>query len=172
MRRNDERPAVASLGFSREEEEALGPDKAMRLKSFRLLILIANALRNLTDRLYAEDGLTTQQAAVLTIAKAHGSPSFSECAAVLATSHQNVKQLAMALERKGFLRIVKDAEDGRVRRLRTTAKNDRYWAARDPKDQDEVLRAFASLSPTEARALFRLLVKVREGLAVLDGRTA
>lgn len=154
-----------ALGFSEEEEKALGPDAAVRLKSFRLLILVANGLRNLTDRLYAEDGLTTQQAAVLTIAKAHGSPSVSECAAVLSTSHQNVKQLALALERKGFLRIVKDREDGRVRRLQTTAKHDRHWAARDPHDHEQVLRAFARLSKAEARALFTLLMKVREGLA-------
>lgn len=153
-----------SVGFSEEEEEALGPDASVRLKSFRLLILVANGLRNLTDRLYAEDGLTTQQAAVLSVAKAHGSPSVSECAAALSTSHQNVKQLALALERKGFLRIVQDREDGRVRRLRTTAKHDRYWAARNPDDHEEVLRAFALLSKAEARTLFRLLVKVRAAL--------
>ena len=163
MQRNP-RMRPGSYGFSPEEEEALGADVVVRLKTYRLLVVVANGLRTLTDRLFAEDGLTTQQAALLTVAKAHGAPSFSECATVLATSHQNVKQLALALERKGFLRIVKDREDGRVRRLVATAKNDRYWAARNPSDHEEVLRAFARLSPAEARTLFRLLRKVRASL--------
>jgi DNA-binding MarR family transcriptional regulator len=151
------------LGLSAEDEARIGADVAVRLRTFRLVLIAANVLRGVMDRRLADDGLTTQQAALVTIAKAHGAPSFSECAKAIGTSHQNVKQLALSLERKGFLRIVPDAEDGRVRRLVTTKKNDRYWATRERADHEVILRAFADLSPAEARQLFRLLAKLRAG---------
>ncbi|MBX3232015.1 MAG: winged helix DNA-binding protein [Labilithrix sp.] len=152
------------LAFSEEEVDALSQDKIVRLQTFRLLIVLANGLRNMTDKLLAADGLTTQQAAVLTIARGLGRPSFSECATALATSHQNVKQIALALERKGFVRIVPDPNDGRIRRLQTTPKNDRYWAKRNPSDHAAVLATFNALTPHEARTLFRLLTKLKTGL--------
>ena len=157
----------ASLGLLEEEEAELGADVSVRLRTFRLVLVVAAALRGAMDRVLAEDDLTTQQAALLTVAKAAGAPSFNECAKALATSHQNVKQLAVVLERKGFLQIVPDAHDGRVRRLVTTKKNDRYWASRNGADHAVILRAFERLSEAEARQLFRLLLKLREGVADL-----
>lgn len=154
-----------TLGLSADAERALGADAAVRLRTFRLLIVLANELRSLMDGWLAEDGLTTQQAALLTVIKALGSPSFSEAAASLATSHQNVKQIAAALERKGFVRIVPDEADGRVRRLTTTRKNDRFWASRNPDNHASVLELFADLSPAEAKELFRLLATVRDAVA-------
>lgn len=146
------------LGLSREEAARMGEDTATRIRSFRALVLVTNALRAMLDQRLAADDLTTQQAAVLTAAKAV--PSIKECAEVLSTSHQNVKQIALALERKGFLRIVPDEADGRVKRLVTTKKNDRYWARRNPDDHAAVLEALEDLSPAEARELLRLLGKV------------
>lgn len=159
-----------TLGLSEDDARELGDDAAVRLRTFRLLLVLANELRSLMDRWLADDGLTTQQAALLTVIKALGAPSFSEAAAVLASSHQNVKQIAAALERKGFVRIVPDDVDGRVRRLTTTRKNDRFWASRNPHDHASVLELFADLSPAEAKELFRLLATVRD--AVADRRQA
>lgn len=159
-----------TLGLSAEEEQELGEDAAVRLRTFRLIILLANELRHLMDRRLANDGVTTQQAALLTVVKAVGSPSFSEAAVVLATSHQNVKQIAAALERKGFLRIVPDSADGRVRRMTTTRKNERYWTSRNPQDHAYVIELFDGLSSREVKELFRLLATVREAVAERKSR--
>lgn len=45
------------------------------------------------------DGLTTQQAALITVVEAAGSPSLSEAADALACTRQNLKQIASALRR-------------------------------------------------------------------------
>lgn len=155
MERKEE---LLQLGLSPEQAAAMGEDTATRIRIFRALVLVTGGLRNALDQRLAEDDLTTQQAALLNVAQSR--PSIKDCAAVLATSHQNVKQIALALERKGFLRIVPDEADGRVKRLETTKKHDRFWAKRNPGDHAAVLEAFEDLSPAEARELFRLLGKV------------
>lgn len=138
----------------------MGSDRALRIRTIRLLFVLSQRLRNVLDRVLADSGLTAQQAAVLTAVRSRGAPSFKEVAEAIGTSHQNVKQLAVALERKGFLTISPDPHDRRARRLQATAKNHRYWAARDPRDHDELLELFADLNRAEAKALFELLDRV------------
>ena len=116
------------------------------------------------DELLRLDGLTTQQAALTTVVDAMGAPSLSQAATMLGTTHQNVKQLAVALERKGFLRFVPDESDGRVRRLVTTGKSEETWRRRGGADQEQVLQWFSCLAPSEARQLFELLLRVEERL--------
>jgi DNA-binding MarR family transcriptional regulator len=83
-------------------------------------------------------------------------------AAALGSTHQNVRQLANALSKKGFVQVSTDTADARVRRLRTTEKSRSYWAKRSAEDQEEVLTWFADLTPDEARMLFELLAKVEK----------
>lgn len=112
--------------------------------------------------------MTTRQATLITIARELGTPSISEVAAVMSTSHQNVKQIAAGLERRGFMRIVTDVDDSRVRRLVVTAKNDRFWATRDADDAAAIARWFAVCSAGELRTLNAVLEKLAERLADPD----
>lgn len=157
-RRTEEPPPT--FGLSDEEAAGLGADRAARVRTIRLLLVMAQHLRNMLDRLYADDGITAQQAALLSIIRERGAPTQGEAAELLGTSHQNVRQLVAVLERKGLLRVAADADDGRVRRLRGTAKNTRYWARRDPKDFERVLTLFDDLDEGEVAQLFSLLLKV------------
>ncbi len=156
--RTDEPPPT--FGLSDEEAAQLGADRATRVRTLRMLLMTAQHLRNALDRMYADDGITTQQAALLSVVRECGAPTQGEAAEMLGTSHQNVRQLIAVLERKGLLRVEADADDRRVRRLRTTAKNKRYWARRDPGDLAEVLKVFDDLDEREAAQLFSLLLKV------------
>jgi DNA-binding MarR family transcriptional regulator len=159
-----------SLGLDENEAARLGPDRATRIRTFRLIVLLAQELRTLMDQVLHADGLTTQQAALITVVEATGAPTLSQAAKALGTTHQNAKQIATALERKGFLRIEQDKDDRRVRRLVTTAKSRAYWKQRSPTDYEHVLAWFADLSEHEARTLFELLSRVELATrAVLDG---
>jgi DNA-binding MarR family transcriptional regulator len=124
------------------------------------------------DQRLRPDDLTTQQAALITIVDALGTPSLSQAASTLGTTHQNVKQIALALTRKGFLEIVPDEADGRVRRLVTTTRSRDYWRRRSPSDHESVLQWFAGLSPADATALLQLLLRLQDSVrAALDGRS-
>jgi DNA-binding MarR family transcriptional regulator len=158
-----------TLGLDEDEAALLGPDRATRIRTFRLIVVLAQELRALMDQLLRADGLTTQQAALITVVEAIGAPSLSQAAAALGTTHQNAKQIATALERKGFLRIDPDEGDRRVRRLVTTDKSRAYWKQRSPTDYQHVLEWFADLTEREAETLFELLLRVeRTTRAALD----
>ncbi len=149
-----------SLGLPDEDAARLGEDGAVRVRTFRLIVLVAQELRTLMDQLLRGDGLTTQQAAMITVVDRLGTPTLSETAAAFGTTHQNARQLADALERKGFLQINTDQADARVRRLSTTARSKSYWRGRSAADQQQVLEWFGDLTPAEAQTLFELLAKV------------
>ena len=148
------------LGLADEDASRLGEENATRIRTFRLVVLLAQRLRTLMDQQLRPDGLTTQQAALISVVDAIGEPSVSQAAAALATTHQNVKQIADALARKGFLEITRDADDARVRRLTTTRKSRSTWRRRSAADQQLVLDWFSALSREEAETLFELLLRL------------
>jgi DNA-binding MarR family transcriptional regulator len=153
-----------SFGLLDSEEQRLGRDRATRIRTIRALFVIAQAVRQDLDRRLAPSGLTSQQAALLTIVRAIGRPKLTEVADALHTSHQNAKQLASALVRKGLLTIEVDTLDRRVRRLQTTHANDALWEANDPGDHDDVLRLLADLDAGQVESLFVLLCATHQSI--------
>lgn len=146
--------------------DQLPHEVADRVRLFRLAVASGMALRNRLDREMAATGVTTQQAALLQFIESQAeAPSLGAVAGALSMTHQNVKQIAAALERKGFICIEVDAHDRRVRRLRVTARHRRFWSRRNPADFVKVQAWTAGLSEAEvAQAcvlLRRLLASVR-----------
>jgi DNA-binding MarR family transcriptional regulator len=89
---------------------------------FGSLFVTANLLETMLDRAFAPYGITVKQWMLLiTITSLFAEPpTVKQVAGAMGTSHQNVKQVALNLEKRGFLRLVKDAKDARVTRLVTT----------------------------------------------------
>lgn len=130
------------------------------VRAFRLVIALAQEFRTLMDQRLLPSGLTTQQAAVLSAIEMAGRPTtMTETARMLGMSHQNVKQLATALERKGFLEIVPDEQDARSKRMQTTRKHRKFWAKRNPQDHVCVAQWLSGLDEAETATLARLLAK-------------
>jgi DNA-binding MarR family transcriptional regulator len=154
------------MGLSPEDEARLGPERATRVRTFRLILNLAQRMRTSMDKRLRADGLTTQQAALISIVDSLGTPSLSDVSRWLGTTHQNARQIADALERKGFVRITADAEDARVRRLRTTERSRTYWRRRSATDQEHVVDWFAGLSSAEVTTLFDLLYRITQNLSI------
>ncbi len=134
---------------------------ASRVRLFRLAVASGAALRNRLDREMAGSGVTTQQAALLQFIEACGdAPTMGTVAQGLSMTHQNVKQIALVLERKGFLVIEVDEQDRRARRLRLTPGHRRFWARRNPGDFSKVQQWTAGLSDEEVRQACALLRKL------------
>jgi DNA-binding MarR family transcriptional regulator len=156
--------AQGVAGLSDVEAEALGPELAAQVRSFRLLHHLGQRVQFLADRLYEADGVTAQQAMLMNLVQMLGRPSLRELARAFGTSHQNAKQIASALVRKGFVAIIDDPDDGRVRRVAVTPKGRRYWAGRDGADFAQVATWFAGLSADEVAQLLALLQKLAESV--------
>jgi DNA-binding MarR family transcriptional regulator len=144
----------------------LGPASPITppVRAFRAVLLLAQRLRYLMDERLRPDGLTTQQAALLTAVIALDSPPLGAAAAALGTTHQNAAQLVSALERKGLLTVEPDPADRRRKRLVATDANARYWRGRDAGDEAAVASWFGTLSPAEVDTLVGLLTTVLDGL--------
>lgn len=140
----------------------LPTERAQRVRLLRVLLATASVLRGRLDRLLAPTGITGQQAAMLQLieAQAHA-PTISFVAQAMGMTQQNVKQIALSLERKGFLEIVIDAADRRVRRLVLTEHHHAFWQKRNPSDFSSVEDWTASLSDDEIALAVKLLVKLK-----------
>ncbi len=134
-------------------------------ESFGYLFLLSRRFEYITDQVLKADGLTTKQLLLL-IAISRGfdkPPSVSQVASVLSTSHQNVKQIAAQLEKRGFVKLVRDENDRRRWLLTVTEQNQEYWASRDKEHSAAMFSLFKSLTPAEIEQFCRLLTKLVEG---------
>ena len=87
-------------------------------------------------------------------------PTISAVAAGLRTTHQNIKQIALALERKGFVEIVVDPSDRRARRMVLTKQHRRFWRKRNPEDFANVAAWTAALSDAEVTRMTEMLSRL------------
>lgn len=137
-----------------------GSELAPAVRAFRTTLMLAQKLRNEMDERLRTDGLTTQQAALITAVNALGKPSLAEAAAALGSTHQNVAQIVAALRRKGLLQVEPDPADRRRKLLSATNRSTAYWRERDAGDFAAVADWFADLSPAELDTFCELADRV------------
>ncbi|MDP4126611.1 MAG: MarR family transcriptional regulator [Bacillota bacterium] len=132
---------------------------------FGLIFLLDRRLEAIFDRILAPENLTAKQwlvlAAVGSILK--GKPSIQEVARQLSTSHQNVKAIALNLEKRGFLLLEKDRKDKRITRLSITAQSEVLWKVREDIDKANLVELFKRLSDEEVLLLKQTLFKLMDG---------
>lgn len=146
--------------------EALPPARAQRVRLFRLLLMASGRIRRQLDQRLAAEGLTTQQAAVLQFIEAQARPpGLTAVAQALGMTHQNVKQLVLVLQRKGFVQIEADPQDGRRRCLVLTDLHRRTWQRRNPGDFDHVERWSSALTDVEVGQLVAMLARLARSTA-------
>lgn len=147
--------------------QSLGPTPATQL--FRLLVTLGNHVRSRMDQRLAPSGLTTQQAAALTIVD-HADPpaTLGAIAVKMGTSHQNVRQIVAVLERKGLVTVAVDPDDRRARRVVATGAVAELFGPRDQDDQDALAGWFGVLTAEEQAATAACLGRVLRHLQSLD----
>jgi DNA-binding MarR family transcriptional regulator len=129
--------------------------------AFARAFVVVGHLTRLADARLADWDLTTRQWLLLAVL-ARGfpgrAPSLSEAAAAYGSSRQNVKQIAIGLETRGFLRLVPDRTDGRTTRLVLT---DRVSMFDEPegvaRGRELIASAFDGLAPDDVIVLNALL---------------
>ncbi|MFW9768965.1 MAG: MarR family winged helix-turn-helix transcriptional regulator [Candidatus Thorarchaeota archaeon] len=136
---------------------------------FSYLFVLSQRIEYITDCYLKKDSLTTKQLLTLiAIGNAFESdPSVSEVAEVLSTSHQNVTQIALNLQRRGFVEILKDPKDGRRKLLKLTEANDKFWEEREIENYENIKKIFSYLTKDELSELHRILSKSLIGIQPL-----
>ena len=95
-------------------------------------------------------------------------PTLSELALEMGTSHQNAKQIAIKLEKKGFLVVNKDIKDKRVLRLTPTNKIREYVKLREDKDHFFIEKFFNVLTKEEVKSIYESFTKLLDNIQVIE----
>lgn len=129
---------------------------------FGLVFFIGQRWQYITDRELARSNLTTRQWMMLAVIDTmfDYNPSIQEVAEKLSTTHQNVKQIAVNLEKRGFITIDRCHKDRRVLRLKTTDQNERFWRENADRNKKFVADFFAGFSGEELETLLGLMRKI------------
>ncbi len=97
-------------------------------------------------------------------------PSISELSEQMGTSHQNVKQIALKLQEKGFLRIKRDEFDNRTSRLEITDMIERYNDDHREANNQFIEKLFDGINPDELKEFLSVTMRLLENLDTLRSR--
>lgn len=137
-----------------------------RLVVFGSLFAIANRLQTEMDRRI--EGISAKQwYIVMMLGMFDSPPTLKQLAKISDTSHQNVKQIVVKLEQKGYVRLEKDPEDLRAMRIIATEKcND--WGEKNEKTAKLFIdRMFDRFTPEEITEMSRQLLALYDQLALM-----
>jgi len=147
----------------------MAEDLSVEVELFGSLFVFLQKLTRSVDAQLEPFGLTSRQWLLLAVIdKAFGAhaPTISEAAAAYGTSRQNVKQIALQLERRGWLRLEPDRDDARAVRLVPTERLQEFAEPAVQAAQAAfVLAAFGGIDPSERRTLRDLVVRCSAGLS-------
>jgi DNA-binding MarR family transcriptional regulator len=137
---------------------------------FGSLFLLANKLQVIGDQYMGRDGMTTKQWFLTAMISQFGSnpPTLSEVADLMGSSRQNVKQLALKLEEKEFLKIEQDERDARALRLKLTEKSQAFWEKREDKDSQFIRDLFEGFNQEEIDLIFTGFNKLFEKIEKME----
>jgi len=134
---------------------------------FSSLFILTNRLQTLFDNHIPE--LSLKQFMVLSAARQADAPlTFTQLGRLLGCSRQNIKKLAEALERKGFVTIRQSPRDARALCICPTQRADAHFQAEFSIYQEELPELFSVYTKEETAALFSLLSKLYAGVDRLE----
>lgn len=111
---------------------------------FANVFLVANKMQVLCDQYLVKFGLTTKQWLLIAAVQQfkESSPTLSDVSQLIGSSRQNVKQLALKLQKIGFLKM---EQDFRAVRLTLTDKCRDFWEKREAQDEQYITDVFKYL---------------------------
>jgi DNA-binding MarR family transcriptional regulator len=127
---------------------------------FASIFTLSNKLQVLGDKL--DENMTTKQWLLLAgIANSGGNtPTISEVADLIGNSRQNVKKMALILEKAGFLKMEKDTNDARVLRISLTDKCLDYLKLREKKELEFLQQLFNGFDTNLIKGLEKGILKL------------
>lgn len=135
--------------------------------------IAANQMDTLMERELKEHNLTTKQWLLCVVIQNSfdHAPTIKELAAGMGSSHQNVKQVALKLQEKGFAVLKKDPDDGRVTRVHLTDAVSDFGRASQEKSEIFSQSLFAGITKEEQAITRQTLVKLLKNLEAMDQKS-
>lgn len=98
--------------------------------------------------------------AVICIGMCKEKPTLKELAEIMGSSHQNVKQILIKLEKKGFVRIVADEKDKRKQRIELTEYCENFCNKNDEASISIMNKMFEGISPEQIQTTIATIIQI------------
>jgi DNA-binding MarR family transcriptional regulator len=137
---------------------------------FGSIFIIANRLQVLGDKF--DKNITIKQWLLLIgILKSNTtSPTVSEVASFIGNSRQNVKKMALILEKKGFIRFEKDPKDARILRVSLTDKCEAYFKKRENRELDFFEKLYEDFDTELVKGLNDGITRLEENIIRMENQ--
>ncbi len=131
-----------------------------------LLSAFENRFQAVADKIMEEISWK-QFFAIICINLCKEKPTIKELAEIMGSSHQNVKQILIKLEKKGFVNIVADAKDKRKQRIELTEYCREFCEKNDEISSRVMKRMFDGISEEQLQATIQTIIQIEENLKEL-----
>lgn len=106
--------------------------------------------------------------AIICINMCRESPTIKELAEIMGSSHQNVKQILLKLEKKGFVQILLDEVDRRKQRVVLTEKT-RIFCEEHEEGSTKVVNAiFSGISEEQLQTTIHTIMQMERNLQQME----
>lgn len=94
-------------------------------------------------------------------------PTIKELAEIMGSSHQNVKQILLKLEKKGFVSIKVDEEDKRKQRIELTRYCMEFCEKNDELSMEFIKKMFTGVSKEQLQVTIQTILQIEENLKTI-----
>lgn len=127
----------------------------------------SNRFQAVADRAF--DGITWKQCfALVCIKMFEQPPTLNELSEVLGSSHQNVKQLLLKLERAGLIVFVRDEADGRKQRIILTEKAVEFDNGHAQVSEAYMKSLFSDIDAEKLKTTIETIVHMEQNLKKME----
>ena len=132
-----------------------------------LLSAFENRFQAMADNLMKEISWK-QFFAVICINMCKEPPTLKELSDVLGSSHQNVKQILLKLEKKGFIEFLQDESDKRKQLIVLTDKCKNFCEKNDDASALIMAKMFDGISDKDIRTTIKTIITIEKNLRGLE----
>lgn len=131
-----------------------------------LLSAFENRYQTVADSFFSE--ITWKQFfAIICINLCRENPTINELSDITASSHQNVKQILLKLEKKGFVELRVDEQDKRKQRVYVTEKCERFCQSTKSESENKIRQMFDGIPEEQIITTIQTIAKMERNLEKL-----
>ena len=128
-----------------------------------LLSAFENRFQAVADRTMKEISWK-QFFAIICINMCKERPTVKDLAEIMGSSHQNVKQILLKLEKKGFINISADKKDKRKQRIQLTEYGREFCSKNEEMTSDIIKKMFMGISEEQLQVTIQTIIQIEDNL--------
>lgn len=106
--------------------------------------------------------------AIICINLCPDSPTINKLSELMGSSHQNIKQILIKLEKINFVKIIQDSKDKRKQIVILTPECRVFCKENDVASQQIIMKIFANIDEDSLRTTIQTISKMHENLSLLE----